>query len=459
MKKIACLLLALVMLFGLIACTPKDPAANTPKETDPPKPVETTAAPVETTEAPIDYTDVEFEISWWGSDARHEQTIKIVEEFEKLYPGLTVTIAYAGYGEHFDSLTTRAAGNDLPDVFQMDISRLDFWAKSGQLLCLDDMIADGSIDFTNMAPAYTDGGLIDGKMYGEVCGVNAYCMFYDTKLLEDNGIKISTNPTYSEIFAVAKEVYEKTGVKAELGAGWIRNLEMYLRSLGADQMNADNTQLGMTAQQLVDFWTMFADAYKTGALVMPGDFEVTNAEAIAANYVWCFASQTSSLVGSETAADRPLGIITYPEADNRTQAATYMRPAMLWSASANTEYPELVAAWMDFYANSTVVYDISGTDRGVPISSEIRTYLEANATDADIRVNEFLDYLAEDGNSSLLPAATPSAYGTFNTRIVEIDEQIKYDLLKPEDFLATAESIIAEGNAALAEEAAAAAAG
>lgn len=443
-KKSVLLILVLSIILSFAACVQQDPAE--PPATEPPAETSTPTEP-EKDDEPIDYSNVKFEIVWWGNDKRAEQTIRIIEEFEARHPGLKVEVAYTNFNDYPTMLATNAAGNSMPDVFQMSDAFITEYANNGLLMPLDELAASGAIDYSNVSPEFLSGGIVNDKLYGQTCGVNSSCFAYDKALLEENGITISYNPTMTEFIDVCKQVYEKTGVKTSYPFIDVIAFEMYLRSLGTELFDASGKKVAFTAQQLADFWSVVMDIYDQEFFerepVYGTDVAIANGET------WVIWAYTNTVAGFETSNGKELGIIGYPTADNRSAAAPYLRPAMLWSISANTEYPELAAEFLSFYANEKLVYDISGTDRAVPINNEIRDYVLSKGTPLDGRVSDYLGFLSEAGNCGANPGARPAGFDEGMSTYYETADQIFYGLVEREDLLGLAQNVIDNLNAAI----------
>lgn len=96
--------------------TTAQPAQTTEK-------AETTAAGTEKTDAGTEKAEgepVELRISWWGSDARHEATLKVLDLFMEKHPNIKVTAEYQGFDGYHDKLMTQISSGTEPDVFQLD---------------------------------------------------------------------------------------------------------------------------------------------------------------------------------------------------------------------------------------------------------------------------------------------------------------------------------------------------
>ena len=377
----------------------------------------------ESTEEVKDYTGQTLRIGWWGGDARNEQTMTIIEEFEKQYPGLTVEVEFAGFGDYFTRLNTQAAGGELPDVMQMDVGKVYTFADNGQLLDLAPFIADGSIDMSNVSDsAISMGEVCDGN-YGVACGMNGLTLLYNPAILEEAGVTLSMEPTLGEFMDVARTVYEKTGSRAH-DIFW--NKEVFYRSLGGDLYANGEDAWGYTEEMLLTSIQAHLQAIEEDFLSTPDNsIEANNAAKLATGEIWCVAESSNQIVSYENASGVKLEMVTQCSADEpAVEHATYLKPAMLWSIAADTEMSELAVAFIDYYTNSTSVYDVCGIDRGVPISSAIREYLLPNLSEADQKSFAYVDYLSE--NSTPMNLYTPAKSAEAAVPINELIDKIIY---------------------------------
>src|SRR3569623_3649086 len=62
---------------------------------------------------------IDMRINWWGSDDRHQKTLKLIKLFEQKNPGIKMTPEYGGLIGYQDKLSTEFAGGHAPDVMQL----------------------------------------------------------------------------------------------------------------------------------------------------------------------------------------------------------------------------------------------------------------------------------------------------------------------------------------------------
>src|SRR5215216_6668018 len=116
-------------------------------------------------------TPIELRIAWWGSQARHDRTIQVINDYMAANPDVHITYEYANNTDYWTRVNTEATGGGLACVMQHDYAYLSDWAKRGLLMPLDPYIESKVIDISNVDDSYLAGGRVDGKLYGLNLGV------------------------------------------------------------------------------------------------------------------------------------------------------------------------------------------------------------------------------------------------------------------------------------------------
>lgn len=117
MKKIGSILLSTAMVMSLAACGSQNTSTSASATTDDTTTKEEAAAPAESAVADdvdVSGSTLEVAVTYTGDQATTFQGL--VDKFEEEY-GVTVNIAEYG-GDYENTLKTRMASNELPDVFQ-----------------------------------------------------------------------------------------------------------------------------------------------------------------------------------------------------------------------------------------------------------------------------------------------------------------------------------------------------
>ena len=132
---------------------------------------------------------VELRVAWWGSQDRHNRTIKAIVLFQKKHPHVKVSYEFAGWSDYWTKMTTQAAGPNLPDVMQQDYAYIAEWSSRGLLAPLDDHVKNGTIDTRNVSEALLKGGVVGGKLVAINLGSNSQCWVIDLDAFKNAGLK------------------------------------------------------------------------------------------------------------------------------------------------------------------------------------------------------------------------------------------------------------------------------
>src|SRR5690625_3206056 len=74
----------------------------------------------DTEDASSDSTDdVTIRIAWWGSQARHDGTVEVIELYEDQNPHVTIEYEFFDFDGYFTKLNTLVNAEDVWDVFQL----------------------------------------------------------------------------------------------------------------------------------------------------------------------------------------------------------------------------------------------------------------------------------------------------------------------------------------------------
>lgn len=397
-------MLLMVIALALSACAPSAAPSAAPA-------ADSAAAPVAAGDAPI-----ELRIAWWGSQNRHDRTIAVIEQFEQLYPNIDVVFEFAGWADYWTLMSTQAAGGNLPDIMQQDYARLEEWVSRGLLAPLDDYVADGTFDFSNVSESSLAGGRLGGKLYGVNLGTNSMMIVIDADKLAEAGMEVP-NPdwTFSEFEQVATELHEKLGIYGFSGALSNEQLwkNVYL-SLGQWVYSEDGAALGYEDDQpFIDYLNMvkrLQDAgvtqtreqeLATGGGSVETDLIVTGRSAM--TFLW-----SNQIVALANAAGEGRNFILLPMPRPEGGAsANYLKPSMFFSITSQARHPKEAAMFIDFFTNNIEANKTLMAERGVPISSEVRTALEPML---DVSQKQMFDYIASI-ESSVSPIPPPDVAG------------------------------------------------
>ncbi|WP_168118926.1 extracellular solute-binding protein [Paenibacillus sp. HB172176] len=430
--------LTLASVLALSACTGgnnNNGQATTPSATN---------ASGSATEAP---KDVNLRIIWWGNQDRHDITSQVLDLYSASKPNITFSPEYQGFDGYYQKLTLLAASNNMPDIFQFYVgaSEANQFTNKGLVEPLDEYIANGLIDVSNIGESTLSGGKDkDGKIYGIPLGVNARAMFVDVAAYEKAGLTIPENG-YDTWEAVYEDLKVLKGVTGSYGADDILNsaftFHYYARQFGQSAY-AEGTGIGFDEKVFTDFFNMRKQWVSEGLMPkMDATLSVKGPEES-----FFVKGQSAVLVGYTNqypsiakAAGRDIRMIMLPGPNS--DKAMDVRPGLHFSISSKSENKEEAAQFISYFVNNVEANMILNANRGMPISSTVREALSASFEPEMKAVAEYMEKVA--GHSGPLDPPVPAGTGEIQALMEDIEQQIMFDQISP-----------ADGYAKLAKEAA-----
>jgi multiple sugar transport system substrate-binding protein len=388
---------------------------------------------------------VELRIAWWGSQDRHNRTIKAIELFQKKHPHVKVSYEFAGWQDYWTKMTTQAAGRSLPDVMQQDYAYITEWSSRGLLAPLDDAAKSGVLDLRDVSEDLLKAGQVGGKLLGVSLGTNAQCWVLDLDAFKKAGLELPPPSwTWADFEKVTMALREKLGIWG-MGSGiWENQIwgSLYL-SAGQWRYSADGSRIGYPDDKpLVDYLQMLLRLQKANALI-PRAEEVatynTQTKGIevspivpgkaAMAYMW--SNQIVAVWKAAGGDARNFRMVPLPRIPGG-KPANYYKASMFWSVTSHSKHPREAAMFVDFFTNSPEANDVLFAERGVPIAGKIRQALQPKLGKSQAEMFAYLDRLGKD----VQPIPPPDPPG--HTEIVknvfdpQVMDPVAYERLSPE---------------------------
>jgi len=397
---------------------------------------------------------VELRIAWWGSQNRHDRTIAAIELYEQENPNINIVYEFNGWEDHWTKLATQAAGGNLPDIMQQDYARIAEWQQRGLLLPLDDYVADGTLDLSDVAQANIDGGMLGGQLYAVNLGTNSLGMAVDVDAFAAAGIDLpAENWTWDDFEAICQEYTAQTG-KWCVSSGVTNDQTLKSLYLGYGQWmyTDDGKALGYDDDQpLIDLMNMFLRLQDGGmmmtreAAVARGDQGIEADELVtgdaAIGYFW-----SNQLVAVQSAAgeDRNFRFMHLPRPADGCCSSNYVKPSMFWSITTDSEHPKEAAEFISWWTNSLEANDILFAERGVPIASKVQDHLKPKLEKAQLEMFEAMARIAADASPIRPPDPPGHADVRDNVYYPEFIDPVLYGLITPEEGVATFRELASE---------------
>lgn len=369
-------------------------------------------------------------MAWWGNQVRNERTQQALDKYHELNSDVTVEGQFYQWDDYVSKLATSAAGNDMPDLVQMDYSFIAQYVSNGQMLDLTPYIESGALDTTNIADSVLAMGEIDDGIYGIAAGVNAACLYYNKTVTDECGITIEDNMTIDEFIEIAKEITEKTGYRANL----ISRSSYMTEWCRAEGIPIVEAKLPVdSADAYVPFFQILEDGITEGWHITPDCIDGTAQETDPLVYgsspqtmAWCTMNGGSNLLTAFQAAAPEgveIGVTTIPTSDPAT--SNYLKPAMFFSISANTSDPDAAVAVLDYLINSVEANEILLGERGVPASTAVSDAIIDQISEVEQEAYAFVNDVVTPNCSPINPP-DPEGSTELSDTLQKIQEKIGY---------------------------------
>jgi len=342
---------------------------------------------------------------WWGGGQRTERQEAAIAAFEARYPDITVNPVPMDLAGYRDRLTVEAAAGNLPDVFTANVEWLSsFGGQNGALL---NMSESPYIDLTPISGALGEVTL-DGNVYALPTGLTAPAMFVNKTLLEEAGVALPDDTTWSwdDLAAISQEISDQNLTNANGDPVWgLSNLGgQVVARVWANQtdggMFSEDGQINWTEASIERYMNFVNDLIASGAMppaaVQSETSPLSLDEQLMSTRRAAFQPQWSNQLNAvASAAGDDIAILRFPGDSTEAHIGTWLRPTMTFAIGANTQYPEAAACFVNWLVNTPEAGEILGIDRGIPLNPEVADVVVGNLTDAnEIAMAEFVDRIA-----------------------------------------------------------------
>ncbi|CQR57268.1 ABC transporter substrate-binding protein [Paenibacillus riograndensis] len=388
---------------------------------------------------------VTLTVAWWGSQARHDATLKALDQYKALNPNVTFQTQFSGWDGYFDKLAVQYSAKSAPDIIQMDAAYLNDYAGRGLLADLKEVNVE-NIEATTM-----DGGKVNGTQYAVPLGVAALGMVYDKTVVEKLGLEAPKfGWTWDDYYAFGEAAKAKLGedkyVFADQSADLV-DYTAYQYSMGKGYIFDAEGNLSVDKDTWIGFMTKMDELRKKGILT-PADITTTDKEldpqldsVINGNAVvrHLFSNQVGSI---EALKPDAFGYASMPYG---TEAGGWLKPGMFWSVNAQSAHQAEAVKFVDWFVNNEEAGKTLGLTRGTPVNSKVVEALTPTFSDADKTSLDFLNQVTPDAQKFI---NDPQGWGNFKNDYKTIVEKLQFGQSTPEEayaeLLKTAEQYTAE---------------
>ncbi|MEU6721515.1 extracellular solute-binding protein [Nonomuraea sp. NPDC046802] len=390
---------------------------------------------------------VKLRFAYWGSAARQQMTEAAIKKFEAKNPTIDVEGEFSDFGAYYETLSTKVAAGDAPDVITLEIRGLREYADRGTLADMS-----GKVNTTDFDAKVLGTGAIDGKQLAIPTGVNAFSLVFSPTELEAAGQKRpdDTKWTWEEYVELASKVTAQSGGKI-YGTQQSFNpayLQIFAAQRGEPFYNGN--KIAVSPDTLKAWWTIMQnlvktkgspDAAKTAEIGAQSVDQSLLATGDGAMGMWW----SNQLGGIGKKSGKDVDLLRMPMAQGATSRGMFLQPAMFLTASSKSEHAAEAAKFIDFMVNDPEAGEIILSDRGLPASSKVLAAVREKLPPTDKKTLDFLDEVK--GELADPPAAPPKGASAMEDILTRYSEEVLFGRMTPDD---AAQKFITEANASIA---------
>lgn len=383
-----------------------------------------------------DSDDVTLRIAWWGSQARHDRTVEVIELYEEQNSHVDIQFEFFDFDGYFTKLNTLVNAEDVWDIFQLGGN---YPTYIDIIEPLNSYIEDDYIDMSDSNETYieptTDN---DGNVVGISLGVNSYGIAYNPEMFADAGVEEpADNWTWEDYEEANLKIHEELGV---FGTSILDDfLAGALIGVGPDDNffdGDDDTKLDFDDPGLlVDYIALRKRLVDAGAYPDPGaaaevtdienDFVATGEAAM----TWVATNQFKTL---SEASGVDLKLANMPRRNADDPYSLTLNSSQMFSVPTSSEQKEEAAKFISFFINDPDANEILAGERGVPITSKVRDALEKIGDPLDAVVFDYIDYVGEQETDHLNTIENPKTAEIRSQYELYLD-QVIFDEKTPEE--------------------------
>lgn len=347
---------------------------------------------------------VNLRMAWWGSQTRHDRTIKAIELYEKNNPNVKIEYEYYSFDDYFTKLNTLVASDTVWDIFQLGGNYPTYLNK---IAPLDEYIKSREVDVSKFSEAnLKTTQTTDGTTLGLTNGINTYGIAYDPEMFKEAGVDLPTDTwTWDDYQKAAQTIHDKLdifGSSTFKEADFIAGCSMFIPQQGSlgqySFFNLDLTGMGFDdPQMLTKYIQMRADLIKSGAYPDAGaEAEVSNIEndflvTGEAAMTWVAVNQFPTIYDVCQKDGRTLALAPVPRYSSDGNSGAIIQSSQMLCVSKDSKQQEEAAKFISWFENDLECNKILQGERGIPANEDVRAELQSAATDGQKIMYSFVD--------------------------------------------------------------------
>ncbi len=411
-------------------------ACGKPAAEEPPGNTESTPAAAETAAASSAEEDISMRFSWWGSEERHDATLKAIDLYMQDNPGISISAEYGDWSSAYEKLVTQLSSGTAPDIIQINFRWYQELYESGSVVdlnTLSDLIDMSGFDTEFLADycSYHD------ALIGIPAGVSGLSLLYNKDFFARHNIPEDTVWTWDNLLETGQRVHEEDPndylFVCESGELW-QLLFAYVKQHLGKQLIDDDYTINVTPEL---FSEAFAYARKMADLGVTEPFETATLYTNVSNEnpKWISGElgmqlKTIALIARYQELGLDYGVTTLPTYDGMLDSGVDIEAGTLYAINADSPYIEEAAEFINWMINDEDAILILGETRGTQPTEKGRNILSENGI-GDELIAEAVSIAME--NASRIVNNSNSLDAEFEAAWESLIDKVMLGQITPED--------------------------
>ena len=314
-------------------------------------------------------TDVSGEVRYAYWDNNQTPYIEqCIEEFNKVYPNVTVTLEPNTWDEYWTKLEAAATGGSIADVFWMNGPNITKYANGGILMPIDDMIAEQGIDVANYPAGLVSLYNIDGAQYALPKDFDTIGVWYNKALFDEAGVEYPTDDwTWEDMAEKAAQLTKDDGSVYGIGAGFDTQCGIYntIYACGGYVISEDKKASGYDLEETQAGVQCWIDLQEAGVSPSEASLEETTADAQFLSGRLAMYWGGSWFLGAVKTSDimGDIDVVELPSIEGKKATVIHGLGNCIY---VDTKAPEAAKAWVSFLAGETANLISAETGAAIP---------------------------------------------------------------------------------------------
>lgn len=317
-----------------------------------------------------EYTEIS--LSWWGNDTRTEYTLAAVKEFESLNPDIRVKCSYSEWSGYQTRYNIQMMSDTEADVMLVNFAWLEKYSPDGNGYYNIYDLSD-SVDLSQFSESELAFGIRNEKLNAIPIALNTMTVYYNKTIYDSFGLSLPQ--TWDDLFNAAKVMGDENYPIAMPSKSALFFITAYAEQQSGKSFMAENGKLGFGKEELavmLDFYVQLINCHVMPQVEYFDKNDIRNGTYAG---VLAWLSDAENYMGAAREEGYEIAVGDYIGCKDGIKG-WYTKPATLYAVSAQTEHPEESALLLDFLLNSDEISELQGIEKGIPLSSSSRDYLQ-----------------------------------------------------------------------------------